>query len=70
MEKTQSGFIGFITRGSLVKQILVGLIAGIILALVSTRAALAVSLLGDTVRRCFKSSRPGSGFDAGYGLDC
>ncbi|ENG0951788.1 serine/threonine transporter SstT [Yersinia enterocolitica] len=46
MEKTQSGFIGFIIRGSLVKQILVGLIAGIILALVSTQAALAVGLLG------------------------
>ena len=46
MEKTPSGFIGFIARGSLVKQILVGLVAGIILAVVSTPAAAAVGLLG------------------------
>ncbi|CFQ98814.1 serine/threonine transporter SstT [Yersinia frederiksenii] len=58
MEKTQSGFIGFIIRGSLVKQILVGLIAGIILALVSTQAALAVGLLGSLFVGALKAVAP------------
>ncbi|EPF2605440.1 TPA: serine/threonine transporter SstT [Yersinia enterocolitica] len=58
MEKTQSGFIGFIIRGSLVKQILVGLIAGIILALVSTQAALAVGLLGTLFVGALKAVAP------------
>jgi serine/threonine transporter len=44
MENTPSGFIGFIARGSLVKQILAGLMAGIVLALVSTKAAIAVGV--------------------------
>ncbi|MBW5819828.1 serine/threonine transporter SstT [Yersinia enterocolitica] len=56
--KTQSGFIGFIIRGSLVKQILVGLIAGIILALVSTQAALAVGLLGTLFVGALKAVAP------------
>ncbi|MDA5543988.1 MULTISPECIES: serine/threonine transporter SstT [Yersinia] len=58
MENTQSGFIGFIIRGSLVKQILVGLIAGIILALVSTQAALAVGLLGTLFVGALKAVAP------------
>ncbi|WP_145591237.1 serine/threonine transporter SstT [Yersinia rochesterensis] len=58
MENTQSGFIGFIIRGSLVKQILVGLIAGIILALVSTQAALAVDLLGTLFVGALKAVAP------------
>ncbi|HDL7472129.1 TPA: serine/threonine transporter SstT [Yersinia enterocolitica] len=58
MEKTQSGFIGFIIRGSLVKQILVGLIAGIILALVSIQAALAVGLLGTLFVGALKAVAP------------
>ncbi|OVZ90719.1 serine/threonine transporter SstT [Yersinia frederiksenii] len=58
MEKTQSGFIGFIIRGSLVKQILVGLIAGIILALVSTQGALAVGLLGSLFVGALKAVAP------------
>lgn len=58
MEKTQSGFIRFIIRGSLVKQILVGLIAGIILALVSTQAALAVGLLGTLFVGALKAVAP------------
>ncbi|EOU3061365.1 TPA: serine/threonine transporter SstT [Yersinia enterocolitica] len=58
MEKTQFGFIGFIIRGSLVKQILVGLIAGIILALVSTQAALAVGLLGTLFVGALKAVAP------------
>ncbi|CNE60402.1 serine/threonine transporter SstT [Yersinia rohdei] len=58
MEKTQSGFIGYIIRGSLVKQILVGLIAGIILALVSTPAALAVGLFGSLFVGALKAVAP------------
>lgn len=58
MENTQSGFIGFIIRGSLVKQILVGLIAGIILALVSTQAALAVGFLGTLFVGALKAVAP------------
>ncbi|EPO2768203.1 serine/threonine transporter SstT, partial [Yersinia enterocolitica] len=44
--------------GSLVKQILVGLIAGIILALVSTQAALAVGLLGTLFVGALKAVAP------------
>lgn len=58
MENTQSGFIGFIIRGSLVKQILVGLIAGILLALVSTQAAMAVGLLGTLFVGALKAVAP------------
>ncbi|UNK23932.1 serine/threonine transporter SstT [Yersinia intermedia] len=58
MEKTPSGFIGFITRGSLVKQILVGLVAGIILAVVSTPAAAAVGLLGTLFVGALKAVAP------------
>lgn len=41
MEK-QSGFMRFITRGSLVGQILVGLVLGILLASIAPNAAIAV----------------------------
>ncbi|CND96951.1 serine/threonine transporter SstT [Yersinia mollaretii] len=58
MEKTPSGFIGFIIRGSLVKQILVGLVAGIILALVSTPAAMAVGLFGTLFVGALKAVAP------------
>ncbi|CNI50606.1 serine/threonine transporter SstT [Yersinia massiliensis] len=58
MDKTPSGFIGFIVRGSLVKQILVGLIAGIILALVSTQAAIAVGLFGTLFVGALKAVAP------------
>lgn len=58
MEKTPSGFIGFIVRGSLVKQIVVGLVAGIILALVSTQAAMAVGLLGTLFVGALKAVAP------------
>ncbi|AJJ65111.1 serine/threonine transporter SstT [Yersinia aldovae] len=58
MEKTPSGFIGLIARGSLVKQILVGLIAGIVLALVSTQAAMAVGLLGTLFVGALKAVAP------------
>ncbi len=58
MEKTPTGFIGFIARGSLVKQILVGLVAGIILAVVSTPAAAAVGLLGTLFVGALKAVAP------------
>ncbi|CNI42950.1 serine/threonine transporter SstT [Yersinia pekkanenii] len=58
MEKTQSGFIGFIARGSLVKQIIIGLVAGIVLALVSTQAAIAVGLLGTLFVGALKAVAP------------
>ncbi|WP_019212486.1 serine/threonine transporter SstT [Yersinia massiliensis] len=58
MDKRPSGFIGFIVRGSLVKQILVGLIAGIILALVSTQAAIAVGLFGTLFVGALKAVAP------------
>ncbi|EEQ08659.1 Serine/threonine transporter sstT [Yersinia mollaretii ATCC 43969] len=58
MEKTPSGFIGFIIRGSLVKQILIGLVAGIILALVSTPAAMAVGLFGTLFVGALKAVAP------------
>jgi serine/threonine transporter len=58
MEKTPSGFIEFIIRGSLVKQILVGLIAGIILSLVSSQAAMAVGLFGTLFVGALKAVAP------------
>jgi serine/threonine transporter len=58
MENTPSGFIEFIARGSLVKQILAGLIAGIVLALVSTKAAIAVGLLGTLFVGALKAVAP------------
>ncbi|KAA1186039.1 serine/threonine transporter SstT [Photorhabdus heterorhabditis] len=46
MEKQKSGFVHYFTQGSLVKQILVGLIAGILLAWLAPSVAKSISLLG------------------------
>ncbi|KOY60267.1 serine/threonine protein kinase [Photorhabdus heterorhabditis] len=46
MEKQKSGFVHYFTQGSLVKQILVGLIAGILLAWLVPSVAKSISLLG------------------------
>lgn len=58
METKQPRFLQLITRGSLVKQILVGLVAGIILASISTQAALAVGLLGTLFVSALKAVAP------------
>lgn len=58
MENTQSGLMRFIVRGSLVKQILIGLVAGIILASVSPPAALVVGLLGTLFVGALKAVAP------------
>lgn len=57
MEK-QSGFMRFITRGSLVGQILVGLILGILLASIAPNAAIAVGLLGSLFVSALKAVAP------------
>ena len=41
-----SGWLSRLAQGSLVKQILIGLVLGVLLALVSKPAAIAVGLLG------------------------
>lgn len=46
MKNTYSAVFRYITRGSLVQQIVVGLTLGILLALLSPSSALAVGLLG------------------------
>lgn len=58
METKQPRFLQLIARGSLVKQILVGLVAGIILASISTQAALAVGLLGTLFVSALKAVAP------------
>lgn len=50
--------MNFILRGKLVNQIIVGLIAGIILAAVSTEAGLAVGLLGEVFVGALKAVAP------------
>lgn len=50
--------LNFILRGKLVTQIIVGLIAGVILAAVSTEAGLAVGLLGDFFVGALKAVAP------------
>lgn len=57
MEK-QSGFMRFITRGSLVGQILVGLVLGILLASIAPNAAIAVGLLGSLFVSALKAVAP------------
>lgn len=57
MEK-QSGFMRFITRGSLVGQILVGLILGILLESIAPNAAIAVGLLGSLFVSALKAVAP------------
>lgn len=58
MEKNKSRFLQYITQGSLVQQILLGLIAGIILASVSTQAAIAAGLLGTLFVGALKAVAP------------
>ncbi|EHD23203.1 MULTISPECIES: serine/threonine transporter SstT [Brenneria] len=58
MENQQSRFLQYITRGSLVQQILLGLVAGIILASVSTKAAIAAGLLGTLFVGALKAVAP------------
>lgn len=58
MENQQSRFLQYITRGSLVQQILFGLAAGIILASVSTQAAIAAGLLGTLFVGALKAVAP------------
>lgn len=57
MEK-QSGFMRFITRGSLVGQILVGLVLGILLASIAPNAATEVGLLGSLFVSALKAVAP------------
>lgn len=58
MENKQSGLIAYLSRGSLVKQILVGLLAGIALASVSPASAVAVGLLGTLFVGALKAVAP------------
>lgn len=62
-----SGWISRLAQGSLVKQILIGLVLGVLLALVSKPTAIAVGLLYP-VRRRVKGGGTGAGIDAGDGL--
>ena len=57
-QPASSGFMRFLTRGSLVKQILVGLVLGIALALVSKPAAEATGLLGTLFVGALKAVAP------------
>lgn len=63
-----SGWISRLAQGSLVKQILIGLVLGVLLALVSKPTAIAVGLLGTLFRRRVKGGGAGAGIDAGDGL--
>ncbi|WJV54436.1 serine/threonine transporter SstT [Pectobacteriaceae bacterium CE90] len=56
--KTQSRFFNYLIQGSLVKQILIGLALGIILASVSKPAAIAVGLLGTLFVGALKAVAP------------
>ncbi|ANI30204.1 serine/threonine protein kinase [Yersinia entomophaga] len=58
MENKKSGLFHYLSHGSLVKQILVGLVAGIILASVSQSAAVAVGLLGTLFVGALKAVAP------------
>ncbi|NHB59893.1 serine/threonine transporter SstT [Photorhabdus sp. RW14-46] len=58
MEKQKRGFVHYIVQGSLVKQILVGLIAGILLALLAPSVAKSVSLLGTLFVGALKAVAP------------
>ncbi|WP_350305399.1 serine/threonine transporter SstT [Photorhabdus viridis] len=58
MEKQKRGFVHYIAQGSLVKQILVGLIAGILLAWLAPSAAKSVSLLGSLFVGALKAVAP------------
>ncbi|MBS9437341.1 serine/threonine transporter SstT [Photorhabdus noenieputensis] len=58
MEKQKRGFVHYIVQGSLVKQILVGLIAGILLAWLTPSVAKSVSLLGTLFVGALKAVAP------------
>ncbi|PQQ25942.1 serine/threonine transporter SstT [Photorhabdus luminescens] len=58
MEKQKRGFVYYLVQGSLVKQILVGLIAGILLAWLTPSVAKSVSLLGTLFVGALKAVAP------------
>ncbi|MCA6221386.1 serine/threonine transporter SstT [Photorhabdus antumapuensis] len=58
MEKQKRGFVHYIVQGSLVKQILVGLIAGILLAWLAPTVAKSVGLLGTLFVGALKAVAP------------
>jgi len=58
MQKTLSARLGTLLAGSLVKQIMIGLIAGVALAWISHDAALAVGLLGELFVSALKAVAP------------
>ncbi|CDG19172.1 serine/threonine transporter SstT [Xenorhabdus doucetiae] len=58
MKKQQKGFMQFIVQGSLVKQILIGLILGILLAWLAPSAAKSVELLGTLFIGALKAVAP------------
>ncbi|PHM53383.1 serine/threonine transporter SstT [Xenorhabdus sp. KK7.4] len=58
MEKQQKGFVQYIAQGSLVTQIIIGLIAGVLLAWVMPSAAQSTSLLGELFVGALKAVAP------------
>ncbi|MFA1646364.1 MAG: serine/threonine transporter SstT, partial [Enterobacteriaceae bacterium] len=58
MTTQSSGLLQRLVHGSLVKQILVGLVLGILLALVSKSAAIATGLLGTLFVGALKAVAP------------
>ncbi|MBC8944648.1 serine/threonine transporter SstT [Xenorhabdus indica] len=58
MEKQQKGFVQYIVRGSLVTQIIIGLVAGVLLAWAMPSAAQSVSLLGTLFVGALKAVAP------------
>ncbi|CAM3723484.1 serine/threonine transporter SstT [Xenorhabdus thuongxuanensis] len=58
MKKQQTGFVQYIAQGSLVKQILVGLILGILLAWLAPSAAKSAELLGTLFVGALKAVAP------------
>ncbi|WP_340615944.1 serine/threonine transporter SstT [Xenorhabdus entomophaga] len=58
MEKQQKGFVQYIAQGSLVKQILLGLILGVLLAWLAPSAAKSVELLGNLFVGALKAVAP------------
>ncbi|WP_340621659.1 serine/threonine transporter SstT [Xenorhabdus siamensis] len=58
MEKQQKGFVQYIVRGSLVTQIIIGLVAGVLLAWTMPSAAQSVSLLGTLFVGALKAVAP------------
>ncbi|WP_376753218.1 cation:dicarboxylate symporter family transporter, partial [Pantoea anthophila] len=58
MQKTLSARLGTLLAGSLVKQIMIGLVAGVALAWISHDAALGVGLLGELFVSALKAVAP------------